>query len=319
MLVAVVVLGGGALAASAPAAAPTAPLVAVPHADGSQSLQWTLRGSSDQVNVLPHLRCAADPTAAGLFAGARLPCIWLVDHLAPAEAGPLGCPTTGNDYASWRCDMRLYRDLTIEAAYPGQRSLVQFNPKANGGSGVCAWIPIALRVNGGEGQIEAADGCPQRISCAAGSKGQVTADAFDTVSGCPKVVRSTTGGGSGSSSGSGSGSSGVDPATCAGAGAKPMRTSPLYDVRSTARGRRGMNIQVRLRRAVPFTVEIRRVIRGGSVVVRSVTRCGRADVNRITIPDATAGRRAAANYRIVVRSPRSSYPLRSSTERLPRR
>lgn len=315
-------LGAGALAvAPAGASAPSAPLTAEAHPDGLPSLNWSLRGSSDSVNVLPHLRCAADPTAAGLFAGSKVPCLWLVDHKAPPLAGPAGCPGTGEGFASWRCDMRGFRDVVIDAAFPGEQSLVNFNTKAKGGSGVCAWIPVAVRVNGGAGTILAADGCAQRISCAVGSTGTVTVDAFDTVGGCPKVVRAgspAASSGSSSGNGNGTGRANVDLSTCTGAGTKPYRISPLYDIRTTKRGRRGMNVRVTLRRAVPYVVEIRRRTSFGTLLVREIARCGKAGTNRFSVGDATAGRRQSARYQLVVRSPRSSYPLRSSDERLPR-
>lgn len=313
-------LGAGALAvAPATASAPSAPLTAEARPDGLPSLRWTLSGSSDSVNVLPHLRCAADPTATGPFAGAKVPCLWLVDHKAAPLVGPAGCPGTGEPFASWRCDMRAFRDLVIDAAFPGEQSLVNFNTKAKGGSGICAWIPVALRVNGGEGTILAADGCAQRISCVVGSTGTVTVDAFDTVSGCPKVARAgSSSGSSNASGGNGTSQANVDLSTCTGAGTKPFRISPLYDIRTTKRGRRGINVRVTLRRAVPYVVQIRRRTSFGTLLVREIARCGKAGSNRFSVGDATAGRRQSARYQLVVRSPRSSYPLRSSDERLPR-
>lgn len=309
-------LGAFLFAATVPAGAaqPTAPLTASAFPDGSRALTWTLEGSSDSINVLPHLRCAIDPEVNGLFPGAKVPCLWLVDHKAPAGPAPDGCPSTGDPYASWRCDMRAFRFVLINAAYAGQRSLIQFNTKAKGGSGICAWIPVAVRINGGQGTVLAADGCPQRIICLPGSTGKITVDPFDTVSGCPSVAKD------GSTDGSSTTSTGstVDLKTCAGAGAKPYKVSPLYDVRTTKHGRRGMRIRVTLRRAVPFTVQIRRTTSFGSMVVREIARCGKVGANDLTVPDVTNGRKAGAGYRLVVRSPRSSYPLRSSEERLPR-
>lgn len=312
------------LAGPAAASAPTAPLVAVANADGTSTLHWTLAGSSDSVNVLPHLRCAADPTASGPFAGARVPCVWLVDHKAPPGAAPAGCPSTGNVYASWRCDMRRFRDLVVDAAAKGERSVIQFNTKAKGGSGVCAWIPVAVRLGGGTGALEAADGCPERISCAAGYAGTVRADTgFDVVVGCRKLTRVGAGGAAKSSTGSGSGSSGTkagvaDLSTCAGFGEGKGGESPLWDVRTTKRGRRGMVIRVGMRRAAPITVEVRRKASSGTTLVRAINVCAKAGSNRVVVADATGGVTSRRNYRVVVSSPVSKYPLVSSFETLPR-
>lgn len=315
----------GALAFAGPAGAtaPTAPLVAEPHPDGTSTLHWTLAGSSDSVNVLPHLRCAADPAAVAPFAGARVPCVWLVDHKAPALAAPAGCPSTGNAYASWRCDMRRFRDLVIDAAAKGERSVIQFNTKAKGGSGVCAWIPVAVRLGGGTGALDAADGCPERISCAAGYAGTVRADkGFDVIVGCRKVAMVGAGASSGSAAGSGSGSgtkTGVaDLSTCAGFGEGKGGESPLWDVRTTKRGRRGMNVRVTMRRAAPITVEVRRKAASGTTLVRTINVCAKAGPNRVVVSDATGGVRSRRNYRVVIASPVSKYPLVSSYETLPR-
>jgi hypothetical protein len=315
--------GPAMLAAPAGASAPAAPLVAQPNGDGTSSLQWTLAGSSDSVNVLPHLRCAADPAAAGPFAGAKVPCVWLVDHKAPALTAPAGCPSTGRPYASWRCDMRRFRDLVIDAAARGERSVIQFNTRAKGGSGVCAWIPVAVRLGGGGGALEAADGCPERISCAAGYAGTVQADkAFDVVVGCRKVTLVGAGRSSGSTGGSGSGAgttTGVtDLSTCAGFGEGTGGESPLWDVRTTKRGRRGMNVRVTMRRAAPITVEVRRKTSRGTALVRAINACAKAGPNRVTVADATGGVRSRRNYRVVIASPVSKYPLVSSYETLPR-
>jgi hypothetical protein len=312
-----------ASAGGASAAAPTAPLTAVPNPDGSQTLHWDLRGSSDSINVLPHLRCAADPSASGVFAGSAVPCLWLVDHKAPLSDGPAGCPATGQAYASWRCDMRLYRDVVIDAAASGESSLINFNTKPNGGSGICAWIPVALRLGGGEGTILAADGCRERIVCAAGYSGTVNADSLDVVSGCRTVSRTATSGpvsDSGASSGSTTdGTSAVDLSKCTGASSGRKGDSPLYSVLVKPRGARGMDVRVQLRRAVPITVEVRVKSSSGSRLVRSVARCAKAGANRVAFSDATGGVKARRQYRVFVRSANSSYPLRSAYETLPRR
>jgi hypothetical protein len=317
----------GAVGAAGPATAagspPSAPLVAEPNADGTSTLHWTLAGSSDSVNVLPHLRCAADPAATGPFAGAKVPCVWLVDHKAPALAAPAGCPATPTPYASWRCDMRRFRELVIDAAAKGERSVIQFNTKAKGGSGVCAWIPVAVRLGGGTGALEAADGCPERVSCAAGYAGTVRADKpFDVVVGCRKVTYVGAGRSSSSAGGSGSGAgttTGVaDLSTCAGFGEGKGGESPLWDVRTTKRGRRGMNVRVTMRRAAPITVEVRRKSSRGTTLVRAINVCAKAGTNRVAVADATGGVRSRRNYRVVIASPVSKYPLVSSYETLPR-
>ncbi len=317
----------GAVGAAGPATAagspPSAPLVAEPNADGTSTLHWTLAGSSDSVNVLSHLRCAVDPTAAGPFAGMKVPCVWLVDHKAPALAAPAGCPATNNPYASWRCDMRRFRELVIDAAAKGERSVIQFNTKAKGGSGVCAWIPVAVRLGGGTGALEAADGCPERISCAAGYAGTVRADkAFDVVVGCRKVTYVGAGRSSGSTGGSGPRAgtkAGVeDLSTCAGFGEGKGGESPLWDVRTTKRGRRGMNVRVTMRRAAPITVAVHRKVSRGTTLVRTINVCAKAGANRVAVSDATGGVRSRRNYRVVISSPVSKYPLVSSYETLPR-
>jgi hypothetical protein len=300
------------------ASAPAAPLTAQPNADGTQTLHWALKGSSDAINVLPHLRCAADPLAAAPFAGAKVPCVWLVDHKAPLTAGPAGCPATGQAYASWRCDMRLFRDLVIDAAAAGERSIVMFNTKAKGGSGVCAWLPVALRLGAGTGSVDAADGCPERISCPAAYAGTVTADkAFDVVTGCKKVV--FAGATPAKAPAKSSTTTGVQDLTaCEGYRERPSGESPLWDVRNTKRGRRGMSIRVTMRRAAPITVEIRRKTAKGTQVVRSVGVCAKAGANGVTIADATGGVAGRRRYRVVVSSTVSKYPLVSSYETLPR-
>ncbi|WP_210494592.1 hypothetical protein [Patulibacter sp. SYSU D01012] len=301
-------------AAPAGASSPTAPLGLDP--DGT--LHWTLNGSSDSINVLPHLRCAADPTASGPFAGAKVPCVWLVDHKAPLVAAPDGCVGTGDPYASWRCDMRRFRALVIDAATAGEESLVMFNTKAKGGSGVCAWIPVAVRLHGGRGQLQADDGCPERITCERGYAGTVRADAFDVVGGdCRRVVR-TRGTSSGGSSAGGSGGSGVDLSQCEGAGGSKKGMSPLYDIRTIARGKRGWKVRLTMRRAAPVTIEVRRKASYGTQLVRAYPRCAKRGVSTMTVPDATGGRKGPARYRVVVRSSVSAYPLVSSYERLPR-
>lgn len=311
----------GAAAGPAAASSPTAPLTAVQNADGTQSLQWRLEGTSDSINILPHLRCGTDPTAGGVFAGSTIPCIWLVDHKAPFSQAPAGCAPTGNAYASWRCDMRLFRDITVDAASAGESSLIMFNTKPDGGSGVCAWIPLALRLHGGKGTIQAADGCRERIACDATYGGSVSVDALDVVTGCKSTSRSSSvsaPSGTGSSS-TGSSGSGVDLSTCAGAGSGKKGNSPLYSVLVKPRGKRGMTVHVSMRRAVPITVEIRVKTRSGSRVVRSTKRCAKAGTNVFTFTDATGGQRARRNYGVIVRSTNSTYPLRSSYEVLPRR
>ncbi|WP_026911207.1 hypothetical protein [Patulibacter minatonensis] len=323
------VLLAGAVASPASASSPTAPLTAVQNADGSQSLEWKLQGTSDSINILPHLRCGADPTAGGVFAGSSIPCIWIVDHKAPFSEAPAGCTPTGNDYASWRCDMRLYRDITVDAAESGESSLVMFNTKPDGGSGICAWIPLAVRLHGGTGTIQAADGCRQRIVCDASYDGKVNADALDVVTGCRSTNRTSsvtapvgtgsTAEGSGDSGSSGTGGSGLDLSKCTGAQSGKKGNSPLYSIFIKARGKRGMVVYVAMRRAVPITLEVREKTRTGSRVVRTKLRCARAGTNIITIPNATGGGRSRRNYGVIVRSDNSTYPLRSSYEALPRR
>lgn len=316
----------GLAPSTASAAAPTAPLTAVQNADGTRSLQWELRGTSDSINVLPHLRCGADATASGVFAGSSIPCIWIVDHKAPLTAGPEGCPGTGQDYASWRCDMRLYRDITIDAAQTGESSLIMFNTKSAGGSGLCAWIPLALRLGSGKGIVQAADGCRERIVCAAGYTGTINADALDVVSGCKTVSRTGasapvgTGAAGGSSSGDtgSSGGSGVDLSKCTGASSGKKGNSPLYSVEVKTRGKRGMRVRVFMRRAVPITVEVRMKTGSGTRVVRSVARCAKRGENWVTFPNAT-GASSRRQYRVYVTSSNSTYPLRSAFETLPRR
>jgi hypothetical protein len=80
-----------------------------------------------------------------------------------------------------------------------------------------------------------------------------------------------------------------------------------------------MTIYVAMRRAVPIRVLVRMKSRGGSGVVREIRRCAHRGTNLVTVPDATGGARARHNYGVVVRSPNSTYPLRSSWEVLPRR
>lgn len=326
-LLTVALLGAFGLgAAQASAASPRAPLQAVQNGDGTRSLQWSLQGTSDSINILPHLRCGVDPTASGVFAGSSIPCIWIVDHKAPFTEGPEGCRSTGQDYASWRCDMRLFRDITVDAAEAGESSLIMFNTKSAGGSGICAWIPLALRMGSGKGTVQANDGCRERIVCSAGYGGVVNADALDIVTGCRTVRRSgssapigtSAGSSSGGSGGSSGGGSGLDLSQCTGANSGKKGDSPLYSVEVKKRGRRGMRIRVYMRRAVPITVEIRVKTRSGSQVVRSIDRCAGRGENWVTVANATtsSGRR---NYRVYVRSNNSTYPLRSSYEALPRR
>ena len=325
----------GLAAGPASAAPPRAPLTAVQNSDGTRSLQWDLRGTSDSINILPHLRCGVDGTATGVFAGSAIPCIWIVDHKAPFTAGPDGCASTGQEYASWRCDMRLYRDITVDAAEAGESSLIMFNTKPDGGSGICAWIPLALRLGSGKGTVQANDGCRERIVCEAGYGGTVNADALDLVSGCRSVKRSGSsapigtgasggsgdddGGSSGSSGSSSGGSSGLDLSKCTGASSGRKGDSPLYSVEVKARGKRGMRIRVYMRRAVPITVEVRMKKRSGTRVVRWVPKCAKRGENWISLPNATGGAKERRQYRVYVRSNNSTYPLRSAYETLPRR
>lgn len=316
----------GAVASPASAAAPTAPLTAVQNADGTRSLRWELRGSSNSINILPHLRCGADATSSGVFAGSSIPCIWLVDHKAPFTDGPEGCPSTGQSYASWRCDMRLYRDITVDGADAGEESLIMFNTKPAGGSGICAWIPLALRLSSGKGTVQAADGCRERIVCEPGYLGKVNADTLDIVTGCRSTTKKATSGpvgtgatdtGSGSG-GSGSSSGGVDLKSCTGANSGKKGNSPLYSVEVKKKGRRGMYVRVSMRRAVPITVEVRVKQRNGSKIVRWIPRCAKRGTNWITLNDATGGQSSRRQYRVIVKSTNSTYPLRSAYETLPR-
>lgn len=280
--------------------------------------------------MLPHLRCGADPAANPLFSPSTIPCVWLVDHEAPRNAAPTtACVTQPEPYASERCDMRAYAGLVIDAAQTaGDRTVMMFNPKSDGGSGVCAWIPITVRLGDGTGEVRAQDGCVQRIDCAAGYRGTILADGGDVVRGCATVKRSGASSSSGSSGSAGSGSSGrsdarpgkdVQAATCPGAKSGKRGQSPLYSVYNKARGRRGMVVYVHMRRAVPITVEVRMRRSGGSKVVRWISRCARKGKNVYTFPNATGGAAQRRAYRVIVRSPNSTYPLISSWETLPRR
>lgn len=323
-------------AATTAATQPGSALSAVPQANGGPVLYWSLTGSSDEINVLPHLRCPSDPAANPLFTPSTVPCIWLVDHKAPRNAAPpAACVTQPEAYASERCDMRAFSGLVIDAAQQaGDRTLMMFNTKPDGGSGVCAWIPITVRLGDGTGEIRAQDGCVERVDCADGYRGTVYADAADVVRGCATVKRSgssaSTGSGSGSSGSSSgpSGSSGrsdarpghnVEAATCAGAKSGKRGQSPLYSVYNTARGKRGMVVRIHMRRAVPITVEVRMRTSGGSRIVRWISRCARKGGNVYTFPNATGGAKRRQAYRVIVRSPNSTYPLVSSWETLPRR
>lgn len=329
----------GVLAVPVAATAATQPgsaLSAVLQANGSPVLYWSLTGSSDEVNVLPHLRCATDPAASPLFSPSTIPCIWLVDHKAPRNAVPTAaCAAQPEDYASERCDMRAYAGLVIDAAQQaGDRTLMMFNTKPNGGSGLCAWIPITVRLGDGTGEIRAQDGCVERIDCAEGYKGTVYADKADVVRGCATVKRSGSsasddsgGGSSGSPSGS-SGSSGrsdarpgrnVEAATCTGAKSGKRGQSPLYSVYNKPRSKRGMVVYVHMRRAVPITVEVRMRTSSGSKIVRWISRCAHKGKNVYTFPNATGGAKQRQAYRVVVRSPNSTYPLLGGWETLPRR
>jgi hypothetical protein len=339
-------------AATEAGAAPTAPLTAVVNADGSRTLEWTLQGSSDQINVLPNLRCEMGPAGSTPQFPASDPCLWLVDHLAPLPAGtPVDClasrePGVGGPapYASWRCDMRRFRDVVIHAAQnAGDRSFVMFNTTANGGSGVCATIPITVLLGSGSGELQASDGCAQTIRCAAGYKGKVTSDPLDAVTGCPpgadpQPSGAGAGSGAGNSSGGGPGTGGggaVTPPTsgrgrggaktpsgkrCPGASSGKKGNSPLYSVYIKARGKRGMKIYVHMRRAVPITVDVRMRRGNGRTpkIVRWVSRCAKKGTNVITLRNATGGAKSRRNYKVYVKSPNSTYPLRSSWEALPR-
>ncbi len=352
-LVAVLVGIGALLAPVALAAASSAPLTAVGNPDGSRTLAWSLQGSSDRINVLPNLRCDLGPAMASSYLDPTDPCLWLADELSPLPAlTPAGClaankPNVGGpaSFASWRCDMREFRDVVIDAAQnAGDRSFVMFNTPATGGSGRCATIPITVRLGAGEGELQADDGCVQTIVCA-GFRGTVKHDAQDVVSGCSTPASGggsapdgARGGGSSTpvSSGSGEGasatstSSGVSTAKktssttgkqCPGASSGTKGNSPLYSVLVRAQGKRGMKIYVHLRRAVPITVDVRMRRGNGRTpkIVRWVSRCGKKGTNVITFPNATGGAQNRRNYRVYVKSPNSTYPLRSSWEALPRR
>lgn len=330
----------GAITVPATATAATQPgsaLEALPQANGSQILYWSLYGSSDEINVLPHLRCANDPAANPLFSPSTIPCIWLVDHKAPPNTtATAACAKQPEAYASERCDMRAYAGVLIDAArQAGDRTVMMFNTKPNGGSGVCAWIPITVRLGDGTGEVRAQDGCVQRIDCAPGYQGTVYADASDVVRDCAAVKRSeasaaSSGSGSTGSSSSGSGSpsgsssdarpgKNVEAATCAGAKSGKRGQSPLYSVYNKPRAKRGMVVYVHMRRAVPITVEIRMRTSSGSKIVRWISRCARKGKNVYTFPNATGGAKQRQAYRVIVRSPNSSYPLRGGWETLPRR
>jgi hypothetical protein len=327
--------GAAAVPATASAAnPPSAAVSALPQADGSHILYWSLTGSSDEVNVLPHLRCAADPSANPLFSPATIPCIWIVDHKAPRNAAPTAaCASQPEAYASERCDMRAYSGVLIDAAQQaGDRTVMMFNTKPNGGSGVCAWIPITVRLGDGTGEVRAQDGCVQRIDCAAGYRGTVYADAADVVRECAAVKRSAASASSSDGASEGSSSSGspsrgsdarpgknVEAATCTGAKSGERGQSPLYSVYNKPRGKRGMVVYIQMRRAVPITVEIRMRKSGGSKVVRWISRCARKGKNVYTFPNATGGAKQRQAYRVIVRSPNSTYPLLGGWETLPRR
>lgn len=367
-------LVAGPLVASGTAAggSPTASLTVTENPGERPTLDWTLTGSSDQINVLPNLRCEMGPQDSWQFPKTD-PCIWLVDHLAPLPPlTPAGClasrePGVGGPapYASWRCDMRQFRDVVIRAApSTNSRAYLMFNTQASGGSGVCATIPITVLLGGGYGGLQAADGCPQTIRCESGYRGAIGSDPLlDTVTGCSGGDTGSGGsggsgsGGSGSggsggsgSGGSGSGSggsggaggsgggSGLPPApgsgtkkqpsgtssakgsACPGASSGTKGDSPLYSVYIKARGKRGMKIYVHMRRAVPITVDVRMRRRGRTPkVVRWVSRCAKKGTNLITLPNATGGVQSRRNYKVYVKSPNSTYPLRSSWEALPRR
>lgn len=325
--------GAAAIPAAAHAASPPgSAFAAIPQAAGGPVLYWSLTGSSDEVNVLPHLRCAPDPAANPLFTPTTLPCIWLVDHKAPRSTQPVdACVSQPEDYASERCDMRAYAGVVIDAAQQaGDRTLMMFNTKADGGSGICAWLPITVRLGDGTGEIRAQDGCVQRIDCAPGYRGTVRADGVDVVRGCASVKRADSApeSASGGSSGATPGSSrrndarpgkNVQAATCAGAKSGKRGQSPLYSVYNKPRGKRGTIVNIEMRRAVPVTVEIRMRTSGGSRIVRWISRCARKGRNVYTFPNATGGAKRRQAYRVIVRSPNSAYPLISSWETLPRR
>lgn len=371
-ILAAMLLGAGPFAASGTAAggAPTAALTITENPGALPTLDWTLNGSSDQINVLPNLRCEMGPLDSWQFPKTD-PCIWLVDHLAPLPPlTPAGClaarePGVGGPapYASWRCDMRQFRDVVLRAARSNDsRSYVMFNTTASGGSGVCASIPITVLLGAGYGGLQAADGCPQTIRCDDTYRGAVGFDpGLDTVTNCPGTGGTGSGSGGSGSGGSGSGSggsgsgtggsgsaggggggSGLPPApgsgsgtkkqaggatsgagkgsSCPGASSGTKGDSPLYSVYIKARGKRGMKIYVHMRRAVPITVDVRMRRNGRTPkVVRWVSRCAKKGTNLITLPNATGGAQNRRNYRVYVKSPNSTYPLRSSWEALPRR
>lgn len=353
---------------------PTALLTAIESDGGKPTLDWSLQGSSDEINVLPNLRCELGPEGSWPQFPASDPCLWLVDHKAPLPGiTPPGClasrePGVGGPapYASWRCDARAFRDVVIHAAQStGDRSYVMFNTTANGGSGVCSTIPITVLLGNGYGELQADDGCPQTIRCNGAYAGTVRSDATDTVTGCGTGSGGSGSGGSGpggsggagtgsggsGSGGSGSGGSGspgaggtastLPPApgsgsstkkqssrtsrrtgsSCPGASSGTKGASPLYSVLVKPRGKRGMKIYVHMRRAVPITVDVRmRRGRGRTPkIVRWVSRCAKKGTNLITLRNATGGAKNRRNYKVYVKSPNSSYPLRSSWEALPRR
>jgi hypothetical protein len=350
---------------SGPLLPPTSLLTTIESEDGKPTLDWSLRGSSDRINVLPNLRCALGPEGSHDQFPATDPCLWLVDHLAPVpDSTPPGCissrePDSGGPapYASWRCDMRVFQDLVIRAAQnANDRSFVMFNAPSSGGSGVCATIPITVLLGHGYGELQAADGCPQTIRCEADYAGTVRSDSGDTVTGCSGGSGGTGGAGSGGSGGSGGGAGGSGgsggaggsgsggggssvPAApgsgskkpsgtgstsgkgsaCPGASSGKKGNSPLYSVYIKPLGKRGMKIYVHMRRAVPITVDVRMRTSSGAKVVRWVSRCAKKGNNVITLPNATGGAKARRNYRVYVKSPNSTYPLRSSWEALPRR
>lgn len=338
---------------------PTSVLSAVANGTARPTLEWSLHGSSDQINVLPHLRCELGPAGSSPQFPQDDPCLWLVDHLAPPPtASPAGCVASREPdsagpapYASWRCDMRAFRDVVIHAAgNVDDRSFVMFNTTANGGSGKCATIPVTVVLGQGYGELQAADGCPQMVRCAPGYAGTVRSDVTDTVLGCPTGGGAQGGGGApsdggapsgapgsgggaqagggasaaGGSSSSGSGGSSSRRSVgkqCPGASSGRAGNSPLYSVLIRPRGKRGMRIYVHMRRAVPITVDVRMRRGGGRTpkIVRWVARCAKKGTNVITLPNATGGAQQRRNYKVYVKSPNSTYPLRSAWEALPRR
>lgn len=347
LVVTVLILGPSASwAGPPPMIDPTGVLSVIDNPDGSRTLDWSLRGSSDEINVLPNLRCELGPAGTvdpPQFDPAE-PCLWLVDHRAPPPtATPDGClasrePDSGgpaDKYASWRCDMRRFSNVVIHAAQNGNdRSFVMFNTRANGGSGVCATIGVTVLLGRGYGEIQAADGCAQTIRCEGDYQGTVKADALDTVSGCAAVPSAP---GAANAGGSGAGAAAGRPTTpgsgsktrkqtrngpaCPGASSGRKGNSPLYSVYIKARGKRGMVVYVHMRRAVPITVDVRMRRGGGrgTKIVRWVARCAKKGTNIITFPNATGGAQSRRNYRVIVKSPNSTYPLRAGWEALPRR